>query len=980
VAAASAAAAVAGMAFGGNLGANSTSAGAYPFVNLAYTMGPFAQQAGSGAWTQVCGEVTATVGTDVFEAVVSDNGTGLEAGPLRILNPTGAEMSFGDTVTPHSLTTSTDFTFDYAGPGFPLYLRVKGSLLRHASIKFAILKPGTYTQWQAGDIWDAEFIAFMDGLSLANIRFMDWGATNTSSEVNWTSNTPTNAISFQNLIAGGTKPPYEVMCDLCNRLNVPGWFNTPTRATSAYYSSMATAIYGALNAGLKASTRVSFSNEIWNYNHPFADNARWVEFKDHTRRTATCVGGGATTYTLTAHGIANGSTARHFRTNENKAKRIAFDSSLENGAQTYVEAVDANTIRFHTGSVGGAVVPVATGQVNTLFILDAEAGKTADLNAHYSEHILVVWDAFDAVFGVDGYKRVCEGQAASSGMATARLAVTGMSTRTTEYAIAPYMYERWFHAAIDIASGALTPKVWSNESVTVYAGRYTNNSTPTKQNVVDGAGTGFLAKLAAPISVPAGGSVYTDNGSLGGTNATPYTVSIVVDDGTYLWQMTTHGVTPSASTSTTNVPNSYANMALLHRLYGVPLSVSMLQANITACGAIPVVAYEGGSHFDESGPSAAAAWQAAYLESSEYSAALQYYFSALSAANMQMFCYFVTDALSSASSWKIADSYADTSDLRYTRIAAQNGSTARTTAVAVADAAGTDYTATGSLPRTVYTFSDATLTYQIVDGNDAGNFDISGSLLRQVAENGINYAATSAQAVVVLGGNGTTEDTGTISFSLGVPVWYESDALMALDMTLQASAATLDPTIGGNIGRTAGAGGTFAGGLLDPGGSTQWGAGTALISAPDMTAPALFAVVVKKDDMAATGIELLRFGDSDWVGLNVSGGGNFYWSIYNGAVDTQLVMDWSDNVTAVFWVMTDQANNKVYWGKNQTELNAGGGTTKNTGWMSALTRSVNIFTGTTEKLGSMEAVNRTGMTVTDAKAIVAKMQTLHSIA
>jgi hypothetical protein len=968
----------ASMLLGGNLGQSTTYSNVFPYVNLMYASGSWERNAGggSGAFSQFCGELVASVSTDEFACYITTDGLGLPSGTYRILNPTGAEIRLTDFVTSPAYTTSTDFTFNYT-TGHPLILILRGSLLRHASQKFAILKPGTYTQWQAGNIWDADFLAFLQGLHLTNLRFMDWGATNTNLEVDWADTTPANAISFSNRFSQAIRPPIEVMCDLANRLSVNPWLNVPTRASAAYATAMATAIQANLNSGLPPY--IEYGNEIWNYVPPFSDNTRWVEFKDHTRRTATCVGGGSNNYTLTAHGIANGSLVRPFRTKENAAAGISVDGDAQNGSTVYLEVVDANTFRLHSGgSVAGPVVPVVTGQVNIVFIVENEAGKVAGMDTHYGEAALAHFNTIDAVLGSTGYRHVLGAAAVSPTMVSARLAVPGFSAKVDDVAIAPYFYAAWFHAAIDRASGTLTPKVWGSGNLTVYCGQYAAGSTPTNTEVIAGTGTGYIAKQT--IAVAAGSSVYTAGSAFAGTNGTNYEIFMVVDDGTYQWRLAST-ISPNAVASTTYVPDSDANQGRRDRLAHV-VSKDRVAAVTAVVGSKRMIAYEGGSHFDAAAPAAAYAWLATHLASPEYAAALGYYLRTMAAAGMSLFDYFVTDAMSGFSSWKIADSYTGTSDNRYLAVAGLNGRVAKTTQLAIADTTGTDFlVAPGAFPQTIKAFADPSLTYTILAGNDAGNYDISGGALRLIAANGINWGAPATPAVLLAATNGVTETTFTVRFNTG-NAWYESDALFALDMTTQSDPSVLTVGKGTNLARS-GSGGTFTGGLLSVGAGDSYAATLALTGTPSWTGTLLVAMVLKKNGSYNTFGQTVQIGNVSFIAL--AGAPNYpYWRFYRGpdtGFSNGYQAAWNANSTAfVQWLLLDYANAKAYYGRDQSEFSAVGGEvldTTNPG--AAFARLISLTSDASEYKGSLQIVNRSGLTLAQAKAIVAKMQTLHSI-
>jgi hypothetical protein len=93
------------------------------------------------------------------------------------------------------------------------------------------------------------------------IRFMDWCGTNWSPLVNWTERATLDSQTWA--IGQGVKGlPYEIMIDLCNYLQIDGWFCLPHRATDHYVTQFATLLRDNFDPYLHAY--IEYSNEIWN--------------------------------------------------------------------------------------------------------------------------------------------------------------------------------------------------------------------------------------------------------------------------------------------------------------------------------------------------------------------------------------------------------------------------------------------------------------------------------------------------------------------------------------------------------------------------------------------------------------------------------------------------------------------------------------------------------------------------------------------
>ena len=90
------------------------------------------------------------------------------------------------------------------------------------------------------------------------LRFMDWGATNGSTVVNWSERTQTSDAMWTR--PGGV--PIEVMIALANTLRADPWFCIPHQASDDYVTSFATLLREQLDPSLRA--HIEYSNEVWN--------------------------------------------------------------------------------------------------------------------------------------------------------------------------------------------------------------------------------------------------------------------------------------------------------------------------------------------------------------------------------------------------------------------------------------------------------------------------------------------------------------------------------------------------------------------------------------------------------------------------------------------------------------------------------------------------------------------------------------------
>jgi hypothetical protein len=474
-------------------------------------------------------------------------------------------------------------------------------------------------------------------------------------------------------------------------------------------------------------------------------------------------------------------------------------------------------------------------------------------------------------------------------------------------------------------------------------------------------------------------------------NGTYRCIELVTDPDGFTWRME-QDITVDVAGSTVNIFDSYANQAKRDTITILNRTGPWITAhkNLIAGSAKPsiqLVNYEGGSHWffvENNVPPLFYAWMFdGYVESQEYADSQARYFNYLAAQGVKVHEIF-TDLSDKSVSWTLANNYTDTLDKRYLMAAGFNGAVPITTPVSVADAVGTAFpNQPGSFPQTVHTFADPTLTYTILkETGSRGNYQIVGNELRMVAGNGIDWLAPTNQTVTILATNGTTEDLFDVTSSTG-SAWYEGDALYALDMTHAVQTANLlDAIIGGNLVPTT-TPGTLAGGLLNMTGGSNYTSTTALISnlTVDNTQSTLAVVVLAQGGLAATSQSLLQFGSSQFLRLSTSttNANQVRWRMLGGAggADTSFPTQVWDATPRVFWIFLDPANSKAYAGRNQsTEIDQA-----HTNWTNnTFVRELQVRANSNPKFGSIEVVQRAGLTLAEALAMVQKVQTLHGIA
>ena len=376
-------------------------------------------------------------------------------------------------------------------------------------------------------------------------------------------------------------------------------------------------------------------------------------------------------------------------------------------------------------------------------------------------------------------------------------------------------------------------------------------------------------------------------------------------------------------------------------------------------------------------------WLAAYQESADFAAAIRHNLECIAAANCKMHAYY-GDVL--GTTFSIADAFTDVSDIRYGMFEALGGRLPKRNRVDIANATPEGLAEEPAFPATVYTFPDATLTYQIIAGNDSGNFSIVGAELRMVDGNGVDWLVPTAKVVTVEATDGFTTDTATVSFTVG-DAWYAADSRFAWNSISDTDNVQINPDLGNSLPRVVGS--TYAAisaGLWDMDG-VAYATASGLSSTFSFGRPLLLASVLDKDNHTGTYRGVLQVGSGSYLQFFVEALVN---TSFNARIYTSTAA--ADNLAK--FAATSPTGKHVYWAywNGVDTLTAGydqvtgSSATRASHAAATGTARINIGTddGTTAKSnmkhGSTLFLDRAGLTLDQAKAIVAKMQALHGIA
>ena len=133
-------------------------------------------------------------------------------------------------------------------------------------------------EYAQDQIFNPEFLE--KNQSFNTIRFMDWMATNHSTQKEWSDRPTPDSSIFSGEIAS-----IEAMVELANRTDSDPWFTMPHMATDEYVTNFAQYVKDNLDPELKVY--VEYSNEVWN--NDFAQGW-WIENQGIEEFTESTVG------------------------------------------------------------------------------------------------------------------------------------------------------------------------------------------------------------------------------------------------------------------------------------------------------------------------------------------------------------------------------------------------------------------------------------------------------------------------------------------------------------------------------------------------------------------------------------------------------------------------------------------------------------------------------------------------------------------
>jgi len=973
-----------------------------PFANMMHygykwdvygTQTPTALAAVAG---QQQGLLTTTLPSDQFYMIVNDvptaNGSPNAAGTYTVLNPDGLLFKIfipgGTDYTTWS--TSARVTFNYTTGR--MAIAVQGSVT-NTNGNLAIIVPGHETSWNQGNIWNSEFLDFYRTGNLKMLRAMDILNSMWRLDSEWTERSLPGKLTFNPRITGNSQAivPWEHVIDLASRLNIPLMINVPVRASASYVTQLATLFAQQYPSNLQLYVE-GVGNEIWNTASSFQNATRWIEYFDYTRIVAA-LDYTTGTVTLANHGLVTNDHIMAFQDASDwglsaNGNIDTYWYGASRGEDLIVEVIDTNSFKMRYWPSTITPKPLLTfttyPKSTVTFIKLAEAGKSPVLDINYSTICQRNWAIFDAAIGRNKCVHVLGSQAVNASTTSARLAVTNAATSTDVVAIAPYFNGAVFGIKLTPVAGGVTPEVWSfttlgKSKADAYAAIFPSGTTPTASEIKSAASVSALLQFSLSST---------------GYNAMP-TLSATDGSQVNVWVTTkidsedivlSGAVTVGSGQASVEVQPTFTDQAKRMREGILVNTVTSIKVQALAAGSIPLMCYECGSHNDVKAPASIMTWHTNYMHSTEHASVLREYLTCMSQW-IKVANWFADVGIDNADTtcWAVATSYKNSDwsvDTRFNSLKLANGYISRVLPLQIETPPVISPILTN--PGSVFKVADlpTDATHYIYSGNTNNAYSISsGAIYGDPAKIQWN-TPTSANLVVHGLISGNKIGRGVISVPTG-DSWYAGDSLFAWSTIDDTDTAAVNPLIGNTLAKVSTGAAVASGGLWDMDNAAY--SGTGLTGNLIPSKPIFVAAVLDKDNHTATYINALLSigggqGVSFQVNANVTSDIRAILAASNGTAST--VFPTTTAGAHVYWLYSDGVNT-VQCGVDQTN-----GTTVTTLALSAsgaMGNNVVIGSNATAprslmKHGSMTVLNRAGLTLAQAKALVAKIQALHGIA
>jgi hypothetical protein len=945
------------------------------------------------------GLLTTASQADEFTMLLNDVGSStdnrLPSGTYVVLNPDALMLKIfvpgGSDLL--AWTSATRATFEYvSGVTGRISIAVRGSVT-NANGNLAVLMPGHEESWNAGDIWNSEFLDFYRNSGFKMIRCMDMLNTMWRLDDEWSTRSLPGKITWHPRTSGNSQAivPWEHLIDLATRLDLPLMINIPSRASVDYVTRLAELFKQQYPATLQLFNE-GVGNEIWNTGGGFQNQTRWIEYLNHTRFVGD-LDNTTGIVTFAGHGL---STSDHiFAFQDTSDWGLSANEKTDNhwfgasrGEDLIVDVLDADTFKMRYWPSTETPKPLLTfatfAKKTVTFIKGAEAGKFADMDGNYSRLCMRNWAIFDAAIGRDRCVHVLASQAVNASTTTARLAVTGARAATDVVAIAPYFSAPVHGIKLTPVAGGVTPSVWAfvtggQSKSDAYAAIFPFGVTPTVAQIK-------AAGVSSLLQFPFSGATYAPMPTISAMDGAQVAVWVTTKIGTK--DIVLSGtVTVGAAQAALEVQPTFAEYSDCLREY-VTLSVSsIIKAQVAAASPVPLMNYECGNHTDAKAPGALMSWHNAYMKSPEYADVIKQYLAHMSQW-IKVAGWFADVGVAGADTtcWTVATSYrtsAWATDYRYNALKNLGGYVARALPLQIEGL--------GAVPEILANpggnYKIMTLptdaAHYIHGGNVNGAFYIQNNEIYLDTSKADWSKPTSTPLVVHAIASSGQIGRAIISVPTG-DSWYPGHSLFAWSTISDTDTAAVTPEIGGVAAKISTTPAAYAGGLWDMDNAAY--SGSALTKNLDPTKPMLIAAVLDKDNTAVNTSyinALLSVGGGQGVSFQINASPSDMRAYVAASTGTKGVVFPSPSAGAhVYWLYTDGIST-IQCGVDQ--VNGAASEAMNLAGAGLMGSSVVIGSNASAprslmKHGSMMVLNVDGLTLAQAKDRVAKMQALHGIA
>jgi hypothetical protein len=233
----------------------------FPFADMMKSGMGWSSREDNGTWGRPFPSLTAdgypaalAPGQHALNAVAWD-GSRFAPGRYVVLWDGDGSISFPMSNVKVAESAANRIAIDVVDTSGPLWVAIDRTSAANPVRNLRFLWPGTEATY-ASQPFNPVFLAKVAPFSL--LRFMDWGATNASSVVEWAGRSHVADLTY----ATSAGVPIEVMIDLANTLHVDPWFCIPHQASDDYVRQFATLLRNRLDPALHP--HIEYSNEVWN--------------------------------------------------------------------------------------------------------------------------------------------------------------------------------------------------------------------------------------------------------------------------------------------------------------------------------------------------------------------------------------------------------------------------------------------------------------------------------------------------------------------------------------------------------------------------------------------------------------------------------------------------------------------------------------------------------------------------------------------